>query len=84
MKCVSTEGETECPEYVLTLLTIKHEETGKLVDFFDPAALADSVIGLLEDNVERERLGIAAREFAISNYDLKGVCLPQQIEWLLQ
>ena len=63
---------------------IKHEETGKLVDFFDPAALADSVIGLLEDNVERERLGIAAREFAISNYDLKGVCLPQQIEWLLQ
>jgi len=61
---------------------IKHEETGKLVDFFDPAALADSVIGLLEDNVERERLGIAAREFAISNYDLKGVCLPQQIEWL--
>ena len=63
---------------------IKHEETGKLVDFFDPAALADSVIGLLEDNVERERLGIAAREFAISNYDLKGVCLLQQIEWLLQ
>jgi glycosyltransferase involved in cell wall biosynthesis len=62
---------------------IKHDETGKLFNFFDSEALAQSVIELLEDKSTRMRLGGAAREFAVQNYDLMRVCLPQQIEWLL-
>lgn len=63
---------------------IKHGQTGKLVEFFDPSLLADSVIELLRDSESREKLGKAARQFAISNYDLKNICLPKQIAWLLQ
>lgn len=62
---------------------IRHDETGRLVNFFDQNALATSVIELLEDEDARVRLGQAARAFAIENYDLKSVCLPKQIQWLL-
>jgi len=63
---------------------IKHDETGRLVDFFDQNALATSVIELLDDEEARVRLGQAARAFAIENYDLVKHCLPKQIQWLLQ
>ena len=62
---------------------IKHDETGRLVNFFDQNALAVSVIELLEDEDARMRLGQAARAFAIENYDLVKHCLPKQIQWLL-
>ena len=62
---------------------IEHDETGLLVDFFDPNGLADSVAQLLEDEKKRKRLGRAAREFAIENYDLVTRCLPEQLQWLL-
>jgi len=62
---------------------IKHNETGLLVDFFDHDALAHSVSRLLDDETASDRLGEAARVFAIENYDLKSVCLPRQIQWLL-
>ena len=61
---------------------IKHDETGLLVDFFDPNALADSVVQLLDDEDTRVRLGKAARAFAIENYDLKSACLPRQLQWV--
>ena len=61
---------------------IKHDETGRLVNFFDQNALATSVIELLEDEEARVRLGEAARAFAIENYDLKSVCLPKQLQWV--
>jgi len=61
---------------------IVHDATGRLVDFFDPAALADEVIDLLGKPAERERLGVAAREFARSHYDLHSVCLPRQLAWV--
>jgi len=62
---------------------IKHNDTGLVVDFFDHNALADSVSCLLDDEDTRVRLGKSARAFAIENYDLKSVCLPKQIQWLL-
>ena len=62
---------------------IKHDETGRLVNFFDQNALATSVIELLEDENTRVRLGQAARAFAVENYDLVKHCLPKQIQWLL-
>lgn len=59
-------------------------ETGRLVDFFDPAALASRVIELLNDPAQRARLGAAARDFAVRHYDLRGVCLPRQLRWVEQ
>ncbi len=61
---------------------IVHGETGRLVDFFDCAALTDQVCALLEDPAERVRLGRQARAFARDHYDLKSVCLPRQLAWV--
>jgi glycosyltransferase involved in cell wall biosynthesis len=61
---------------------IKHNETGKLVSFFDPQALAQSVSDLLDQPEERARLGANARAFAQQHYDLQTVCLPQQLAWV--
>lgn len=61
---------------------IVHNETGKLVDFFDVYGLAEEVSNLLDNEAERKRLGENARNFAKSNYDLRSVCLPRQIEWV--
>ena len=61
---------------------IRHGETGQLVDFFDPAALAQQVIALCQDPAERARLGAQARAFAVAHFDLETRCLPGQIEWV--
>ena len=56
--------------------------TGRLVDFFDAAALARTVAELAADEAQRQRLGAAARDFAIKHYDLHTVCLPRQVAWV--
>lgn len=61
---------------------IRHDETGLLVDFFDPEALAVSVAGLLADPLRRERLGRRARECAVAQFDLQSSCLPAQLRWV--
>ena len=61
---------------------IRHNETGRLVDFFDPAGLAREVCTLLDDPASRARLGAAARSFAQASYDLQTVCLPRQLAWV--
>jgi len=61
---------------------IKHDETGRLINFFDASKLATEVCSLLDDPEERERLGANARTFAQANYDLKTVCLPRQLVWV--
>ena len=58
---------------------ISDHHTGRLVDFFSPAQLAETVSELLADPAQRQRLGDAARAFAVEHYDLKRVCLPQQL-----
>ncbi len=63
---------------------IKHNETGRLVDFFDIEGLVDEVCELLDDAVLRSTLGQNARRFAQSNYDLRSVCLPRQMQWFEQ
>lgn len=60
---------------------IHHNQTGRLVSFFDAEALSDEIVSLLENAGERQRLGANARAFAIKNYDLKTVCLPKQLAW---
>jgi glycosyltransferase involved in cell wall biosynthesis len=54
-------------------------ETGLLADFFSPENLAQQVIRLLEDPVLRKQLGENARQFAVTHYDLKKICLPEML-----
>ncbi|UYV39644.1 glycosyltransferase family 4 protein [Rhodobacteraceae bacterium D3-12] len=61
---------------------VTHGETGRLVDFFDGDALVDETCALLDDPDERARLGKAAREHVVANYDLKRICLPAQLKWV--
>ena len=61
---------------------IHHNDTGRLVNFFDSAALTDEICALLNDPAARARLGENARAFAVANYDLKTACLPKQLEWI--
>jgi glycosyltransferase involved in cell wall biosynthesis len=61
---------------------IRHDDTGRLVDFFDHAALVDQIENLLQNPEERARLGRNARKFAQENYDLQTVCLPRQLDWV--
>jgi glycosyltransferase involved in cell wall biosynthesis len=61
---------------------VQHDQTGRLVDFFDAPRLAHEVCTLLDDAEARDRLGQNARAFAQANYDLQGVCLPRQIAWV--
>ncbi|AXI48447.1 glycosyl transferase family 1 [Sulfitobacter sp. SK012] len=58
---------------------ITHNETGLLVDFFDPAALAAQVVEVLEKPKAYEHLGKAARQHVIENYDFLTKCLPEHI-----
>ncbi|MDO9177820.1 MAG: glycosyltransferase family 4 protein [Agitococcus sp.] len=57
-------------------------QTGRLVDFFDSAALAKTVDEVLDNPQEAQRLGANARVFAQANYDLQRVCLPKQLAWV--
>jgi glycosyltransferase involved in cell wall biosynthesis len=61
---------------------IRHDETGKLVDFFAVDALAQQVASLAADADQRQVLGANARAHAVANYDLATVCLPAQVEWV--
>lgn len=63
---------------------IIQNETGRLVDFFDPAGLTNEVCSLLADPAARQRLGANARAFAQQHYDLQTICLPRQLEWVQQ
>jgi glycosyltransferase involved in cell wall biosynthesis len=63
---------------------IVHNETGRLVSFFDPNALTQSVCELLSDQEQRGRLGDNAREFAQANSEIQAVCLPKQLAWVEQ
>ncbi len=58
---------------------VTHGETGLLVDFFDPAALAAQVIDVLGNPAEYAHLGPAARAHVVRDYDFLTVCLPQHI-----
>lgn len=61
---------------------IEHERQGVLVDFFDSEALVRAVVGLLQDEPARQRLGAAARQRVVDGYDLQRVCLPALLDWV--
>jgi glycosyltransferase involved in cell wall biosynthesis len=61
---------------------IRHDETGRLVNFFGVQELTNDVCSLLDDPVARLCLGMNAREFAQQNFDLNAVALPKQLAWV--
>jgi len=58
---------------------VTHGETGLLVDFFDPQALADQVSDVLANPGTYAHLGSAARAHVVKHYDFLSHCLPQHI-----
>ncbi|MCW9043368.1 MAG: glycosyltransferase [Pseudopelagicola sp.] len=61
---------------------VHHGVTGRLFPFFEAERLVEEVCGVLEDRDMAEGLGRAARKFAQEKYDLRSVCLPQQMQWI--
>lgn len=61
---------------------ITHDETGWLVDFFDRESLVEKACALLDDEATRKRLGAAARDHICAKFDLRSVCLPEQLAWV--
>jgi glycosyltransferase involved in cell wall biosynthesis len=61
---------------------IQHDVNGKKVPFFDVAAWTETIVHLLENANERQRLSHQARQTIIQDYDLHTVCLPQQLAWV--
>ena len=75
--CAIVASDTEPVQEV-----IHHNETGRLVNFFDSNDLVKNMVDLLERPELRQRLGHNARRFVKSHYDLQTICLPRQIEWV--
>ena len=59
---------------------IRHGENGLLVDFFDAEALAATIAAVLADPAGHRPLAEAGRATVVERYDLKQVCLPQQLQ----
>jgi glycosyltransferase involved in cell wall biosynthesis len=57
---------------------VTHDENGRLVDFFDAAALAAEIAGVLDDGPAAKRMRERARETVRERYDLTRICLPAQ------
>ncbi|WP_299143773.1 glycosyltransferase family 4 protein [uncultured Tateyamaria sp.] len=56
-----------------------HGETGLLVDFFDPEAIAAQVVDVLAEPRKYAHIGPAARQHVVDTYDFETVCLPEHI-----
>ena len=56
-----------------------HNETGLLVDFHDPSALARQVIKVLEKPEDFAHLGTRRAQHVVKEYDFLTKCLPEHI-----
>ncbi len=56
-----------------------HGETGLLVDFFNPDAIAGQVIDVCRQPEKYAHIGPNARAHVVKNYDFLNVCLPEHI-----
>jgi hypothetical protein len=61
---------------------LSHGETGLLVDFHQPDALAAQVIDVLKNPADYAHLGPAARHFITSHHDFLTCCLPDHLRRL--
>lgn len=60
---------------------VEHGRNGLLVDFFDHAALADTLADALERQAALQPLREAARQTVVERYDLQRVCLPAMLKF---
>ncbi|MBA85917.1 glycosyltransferase family 4 protein [Thalassobius sp. S69A] len=81
-EAMSTQAAIVASDTAPVAEAITHDVNGRLVDFFDKDALVSEISGLLDDPAARARLGAAARDLIVRNYDLKTVCLPRQLDWI--
>ncbi|EEE35127.1 rb148 [Rhodobacteraceae bacterium KLH11] len=58
---------------------ITHGENGLLVDFFNPAALADQVIDVLTNPGTYTHIGPKARASVVERFDFLSRCLPEHV-----
>jgi glycosyltransferase involved in cell wall biosynthesis len=58
---------------------VEHGRTGLLVDFFDLEEMANCIAGVLAEPAAYRPLGEAARQQVIRRFDLRSVCLPEQL-----
>jgi glycosyltransferase involved in cell wall biosynthesis len=61
---------------------IRDGENGLLVDFFQPGEIAERALAALSDPRAFRALRRKARRTVIERYDLKRVCLPEQLRRL--
>jgi glycosyltransferase involved in cell wall biosynthesis len=61
---------------------IQHGECGQLINFFDIEGLVTQTCQLLDNPVQRQRMGNNAREHVRGKFDLRSVCLPKQLQWI--
>ena len=61
---------------------IQNNINGRLVNFFDVHELVYQVCDLLQNEVDRQKLGNNARISAVASFDLESVCLPKQLRWV--
>lgn len=61
---------------------IAHGRNGLLVDFFDVAGWSRTLTGALADPEKFAPLRKAARQTVLARYDLRGVCLPQMVDYV--
>lgn len=59
---------------------MSHGETGLLVDFFQPEALARQVVEVLSRPADYAHLGRAARAHVVEAFDFTTRCLPEHLE----
>jgi glycosyltransferase involved in cell wall biosynthesis len=61
---------------------IQDGHNGHLVDFYSPVEIAKKVVSILERPDDHRPIRVAARQTIIDRYDLKTICLPQQLKLL--
>lgn len=61
---------------------IRDGENGLLVDFFKPEEIAERVIAALADAGAFSTLRTHARRTVVEKYDLRSICLPEQLRFL--
>jgi glycosyltransferase involved in cell wall biosynthesis len=61
---------------------INHADNGLLVDFFDPNALADTLLHILHNPQQYAAMRARARQTIVDRYDLHNHCLPALVQYL--
>lgn len=79
LECMSMQATIVASDVAPVREAIRHGETGLLVDFFQPEALASQVCEVLANPGDYAHLGPAARAHAVEHYDFLARCLPEHI-----